>query len=242
MNSAIFSKERPTVGSVLRLTFSLYFSNFAPIGLITLVAMCPLIGLFCGALVIPTNPATGIGLFVLGLAALMVTVPAGYSAVMYAVFQAAMGRPINVGESLGVGFRKLPRTIPVMFLTVLIVLVGFLLLVVPGIILAYVLMFTLPVVTVENLGITETLRRSAQLTKGFRGMSFGVGLVLSIINFAASFAVALVGTTGALPTILNFVLSVVSGGLGLVCYGALYYAVRSFKESIGVDAIAAVFD
>jgi len=247
MEAAIFSKERPTVGSILSLTFKLYGANFLAITLIGVLAFVPLVLFSIGAASLQTNPGSGAVLVLVGAFALVVTVPAGYAAAIHAVFQAALGVPIDIGRSIGVGFRKLPRAIGVMFLTTLAVLLGTLALIIPGIIAFFAFLLAIPVVTVEDVGVIDAMRRSSRLIEGFRGTAIGINFVLGVLNVGVSLLVALLsamvgGAESLGGIVLNVVLSAVSGGIGIVAYALIYFAIRAFKESIGVDAVAAVFE
>jgi len=253
MEAAIFSRERPTVGSILSLTFKIYFTKFIPITTIGLIAAAPLVAVFLGAGLIGTQVLFGGAIFAAGLLGMLVTYPAGYSAALYAVFQAAMGRPVDIGQCLGVGFRKLPKSIGVMFLTSLATMLGLLAFVIPGIYAYLTWLVSVPVVTVEETGVTGAIERSSQLMKGFKGTAFGVVFVLAVLNGGMSMvagvllaimgqAQGLSGQSTGLSAAMNLVLSTINLGLGVVAGGLIYFAVRSAKESIGADAIAAVFE
>lgn len=246
MESAIFSRERPTVGSMLSLTFKLFSANFIPLSLIGMVAFLPLTLMSVVTALAKDNTMVALGLLLpIGLA-LMITFPAGYAAALNGVFQAAMGRPIHVGQCLATGFRKLPRTLGVMFLASLVTLLGFIALIIPGIIAYLAFFLSVPVVAVEEVGVVGALNRSSELIKGFRGMAFGTNFVLGLLNWcftlAAGFLIVLLGNQTVLAMFLNLVVTGITGGLGIVAAGLIYFAVRANKESIGVDAIAAVFD
>ena len=247
MEAAIFSRERPTVGSMLSLTFKIFSLHFVQLSLIGMVAFLPLALMTAStAALAPNNPSLVLGITFTGLLVLLITFPAGYAATLNAVFQAAQGRPIDVGQCLATGFRKLPRTIGVMFIASLLTMLGFIALIVPGIIAYLAFFLSVPVVAVEDVTVGGALSRSSELIKGFRGMAFGTIFVIWLItwcfSFAAGILVVLLGNQPILSLVLNLIINGVTGGLGIVAAGLIYFAVRSNKESIGVDAIAAVFD
>ena len=66
----------------------------------------------------------------------------------------------------------------------LIVLAGFVLLVVPGIILSVMLQYYSYFIIDKNMGPVESIKASAALTKGVRWKLFGFGLVLGLLNIA----------------------------------------------------------
>lgn len=93
-------------------------------------------------------------------------------------------------------FRFLLGTI----LYVLIILGGLILLVVPGIIWSFKYMLWPYLVVDENLSVTDAIKRSGQLTKGYKFKMFVMGLLLSLIAIAGIIAL-LVGYFIALPVI-----------------------------------------
>jgi hypothetical protein len=245
MEAAIFSRERPTVGSMLSLTFKLFSQHFVQLSLIGMVAFLPL-ALMTASQALAQNLSMSVGITVAGLLVLLFTFPAGYAATLNAVFQAAQGRPIDVGQCLATGFRKLPRTIGVMFVASLLTTLGFFALIVPGIIAYLAFFLSVPVVAVEDVTVGGALSRSSELIKGFRGMAFGTNFVLGLISWCFSLAVGmlivLLGNQPVLSFALSLIINGITGGLGIVAAGLIYFVVRANKESIGVDAIAAVFD
>ena len=246
MEAAIFSRERPTVGSMLSLTFKIFSMHFVPLSLIGMVAFLPLAVMTASTALAQNNSTLSLGIFFTALLVLMVTFPAGYAATLNAVFQAAQGRPVDVGQCLATGFRKLPRTIGVMFVASLLTTLGFIALIVPGIIAYLAFFLSVPVVAVEDVTVGGALSRSSELIRGFRGMALGTNFVIGLISWCFSFAFGLViillGNQPVLSFVLNLIISGITGGLGIVAAGLIYFVVRANKESIGVDAIAAVFD
>lgn len=80
-------------------------------------------------------------------------------------------------------------------------LVGFILLVVPGIIAAVVLMFTTIVVIDQGLGPIEALKESVRITRGHFWPLLGFGVLLTLIALAGILALG-VGLLVALPVIM----------------------------------------
>jgi hypothetical protein len=60
-------------------------------------------------------------------------------------------------------------------------LVGFALLIIPGIILSLAFALIFPMATLEDRGPVEIIKRSYELTKGYRGRIFFTGLVMTLI-------------------------------------------------------------
>ena len=242
MSSAIFSRERPTIGSILGTTFQLYFANFVPIMLIGLFAFLPVALILVGSVLVQGDPSGAMMLVMLGFLGMLITFPAGYAGMLYGVFQAALGKTIDVGECVTIGFKRLGRTIGVALLSTLLTLLAFLALIIPGIIVSVMLSLAIPVAAVEPVGVTESLRRSARLTEGLRMLLFGTFLMLTLLNWLCSmFGLVLAGAP-MLSFAWSMLTTVVLGAIGIVASGVMYFAARAHKESIGTEEIAAVFE
>ena len=130
------------------------------------------------------------------------------------------------------------------------VMVGLVLLVVPGVILAIMWSMSLPVLALEGSKVFAAFPRSAALTKGARLQIFLLMLVLMVGGFIAS---ALLGLLISLPLGL-FGLGALGMGLGsaliscaLQIVGAtgsavVYHQLKIAKEGPGHAQIASVFD
>lgn len=68
------------------------------------------------------------------------------------------------------------------------VVVGLLLLIVPGIIFALMFMFTSFIVIDRNLGPIEAMKESKRITHGHKWQLFGLGLLLALINLGGAIA------------------------------------------------------
>ena len=69
------------------------------------------------------------------------------------------------------------------------VFVGLLLCIIPGIIVAVVFMFFgYGIVQQPDLGAVDSLKRSAEITKGYRWQLFGLAILLALINFVGLLA------------------------------------------------------
>ncbi|HID10783.1 MAG TPA: DUF975 family protein [Candidatus Latescibacteria bacterium] len=113
----------------------------------------------------------------------------------WVVLKGVRGRGPRVGD-LFEGFRRFGDALLAYVLTSLIVLVGFLLLVVPGVLfwLRYSVVFY--ALMDQRLSGREAMKESARLTKGYKGRIFLLGLALLGVNLlgAAAFLVGLLAT------------------------------------------------
>lgn len=70
----------------------------------------------------------------------------------------------------------------------LIVIGGFILLIVPGVVWAIKYQFALPLVVDKKLSLGEAITKSGQITKGYKGWLFGLAIVLGLLNIAGLLA------------------------------------------------------
>lgn len=166
-------------------------------------------------------------------------------AIVFGTVQSMRGRDFNIGESLGRSLQRFLPVIGVLIIFYIAFIVGFILLVVPGFIVATMFAVAVPVCVVEQAGPIQSLRRSAQLTKGNRWRLFGIWFLLAML-------------VGIPPIPIQFFLFSIAGtyvaALGGIAYGAIslafqlvvfavaYHDLRAAKEGIDIEQLATVFD
>ena len=126
--------------------------------------------------------------------------------------------------------------------------VGFVLVIVPGIIVGLVLLPAGPVAAMERLSVGDTLRRAATLSKGFKGRLFGVQLLIGLIVGVISLAVTSVlgqvvgGDDPVTRLVLNQVLAAVVAAVltpwSSAVTAMLYIDIRMRREGLA-QALAA---
>jgi uncharacterized membrane protein len=113
-----------------------------------------------------------------------------HGASIYVVSETYLGRDPRLGQALGYAAEKMGRIFVAGLASGIVTFFAFLLLIVPGIIVACGYAVSVPVVVLEDLpSSTDALGRSWALTKGFKGKAFLLGLVM--------FALVLVVFVGA---------------------------------------------
>ena len=93
-------------------------------------------------------------------------------ALVYAVIEIQRAGGASAGEALRRGLRLLPKVFTVTLLYTVITTVGYLLLVIPGVVFSLMYAVAVPVAVAENLRPFEALKRSAWLTEGYKGLIF----------------------------------------------------------------------
>jgi hypothetical protein len=241
------------VGRVFSRSFGILTRNFVKFFLLTVIATVPsLILVLVGASSIASQGPNGapnisgaaIAAAGGGVLLWLVLYMLSQAVVLYGAFQDMRGRPFSIGTSLKWG---LARLLPIVGLSICLgiaVIVGMMLLIVPGFIVMSMLFVALPVCVVEKLGPFESMGRSATLTKGHRWRVFGIYLLLMLIMIVAGGVIQLVTAAigGIVAAIVSFAWNAVAGALQAVIAVVVYHDLRVVKEGVDVDQIAAVFD
>jgi hypothetical protein len=252
------------VGRVIARTFSTWRRHVVVFSLLTLVADLPVfaVGVLAGIRV-PGMTAPSASPFDPAGAAAMSALPQGiwlaYLATMllflvevgamtHGVIQHLAGKPVSLGAMIATGFRRLVPVVAVGLFCYLIFLVGLVLLLVPGIILACALAVAIPAVVVERPGVFGAIKRSFALTKGKRFAIFVAFLVLFLIvitvtTFGSFVLPALTASISPmLGTIVGLVFNIVFGTLVWVAPAVVYHDLRVAKEGVQTAQLAAIFE
>jgi hypothetical protein len=244
--TARFAESQFRVGAVLNRTSSVLSRNFLTFFVVTIVAYLPLLlipGSIAGTAPEPT--AGGVGLIFLGGFLTMVLGMLSQAVVLYGAFQDMRGRSVNLGESLKVGLRRFFPIVGLAILMSLGMMIGFLLLIIPGFILFAMWFVATPPCVVEQLGPFRSLGRSSQLTKGHRWKVFGLFIVLLLISAVIGGGVNMVlrqlGST-VLTIIGSLTWNGVWGALYSIAVVVTYHDLRVAKEGVDIEHIASVFD
>lgn len=236
------------VGTVLSRSFPIWIRNLVPFTILSLVVYSPLIiyafVTFAGGEV--TKEAESRYDLVSTLAGrvldLIVT-----GAVVYGVFQQVRGQPAGLGDCLRVGFSRLLPVLGIGIIVAVLVTLGLLALVIPGILLQLMWWVAVPVAVVERLGVVGSMQRSAKLTSGEKGTIFLILLVLGLIQFAVIFGIAFVAAmvlpeAGAAQALVTLLIAIPFGALTAVANAVGYHDLRVAKEGVGIDDLIKVFE
>jgi len=253
------------VGEVLSQTFGTYFGNFfkfLAVSFIGYVVIIGGVGLITGSgLMISqsaaANPLVAPGQFFLNFLLMMIAAAVIQASITFGAVEHQAGRTASVVGMMKAGVRSV---IPVVLATVvmsILVAIGSVFLLVPGIIIWLMLSVTVPAIVSEKLGMADGLKRSQDLTTGFKWQVFGafVVVMIAIWLFQIFLGMLLIGlgTTvsagGSGGSVLAVVIMIVSIAMGSLVYGlmgsavaAVYTNLRAAKEGTSVDEIAQVFN
>jgi hypothetical protein len=184
-------------------------------------------------------PGEAVLVALLGGLAWFAVVMVQQGAVTWGAMRALLGLEPTLGRAARVGLRRLWSVLLISVLSGLSVLVGLLLLVVPGLIIAVRLAVVMPALIVEDVRGRAALRRSWHLVRGRSWTIAGVlalaGLIGALVNLAVSVPLELVG----LPPWAGAVASqALVAPLSALAVGAAYVALREPQLAPGEDLAA----
>ncbi|MGO1074858.1 hypothetical protein [Inquilinus sp. CA228] len=165
-------------------------------------------------------------------------------AIIYGVVQTLRNQSFSVGRCLTIGLSALIPILGVSITVGVLVMLGMILLIVPGIMVFCAYYVAVPAAVVERPGVFASLSRSGVLTKGHRWRIFGI-LVVVVIASAAVQALAevILGTMGLYAAVFGpLALTSIVSAFGAVVNGVVYYQLRVAKEGVDIEEIARVFD
>jgi uncharacterized membrane protein len=160
------------------------------------------------------------------------------------------GRKANFGECVTIGLRYALPLILIGILTGLGVMLGMLLLLVPGIILMLMWAVAAPVIVAEKAGVIEAMSRSRALTKGARWKIFGLFLVLVAIALLISLANNFIlGGAARSPqpsfvasfSIIAIIIGMITTAVWATFQTSLYVELRNWKDGPQTQTLDAIF-
>jgi hypothetical protein len=190
-----------------------------------------------------------LGLFLLGVLGMAITlfflyaiiVPITNGALTIAVADRVLGGNAGWREVWMLLFRRLDKLLSALIPAALLVALGLMLFVIPGIVLAFLFAFVSPVVLIEGLGGRAALRRSVELVR-----SDWLRVALVVVVFAVIQGVARILASALIPHSAIFMDSLITDLVNLVLLpipiiGAvlLYFDIRRNREGFTNDRLRA---
>jgi len=173
------------------------------------------------------------------------------AALTKSVSETYLGRELSVGQAYKAILPRFLSLLGASFLVGLVVWLGFLLLIVPGVIFALWLFLTTPSIVVENHRAIQGMSRSKALISGNLGKALAVAFVAGLIGFAINMPTSYLGVL--IATLLgpdNIVLStavsrcigvvgqILATPIGAAASILLYYDLRIRKEGFDLQMLA----
>jgi hypothetical protein len=248
---------RFTVGDALSMGFGSYFKRFLPYTMLAFLMLSPIYIIqyfyFISSLGRLRNPN----------ASLMFTIPLGLilegllaAALIYAVVMQLRGEKVGIFESVARGLNRFFPVVGTAILRGILVVIGLVLLIVPGVVLIVMFWVALPSAVVERNNPIDAINRSLALTKGRRWAIFGLFVILIVLYFVLSLVFSFIikaiipslissfSISGILLFLLgiNLLVQSVTTALSAIVGACSYSLLVAEKEGVDIDRIAAVFD
>ena len=246
-----------STGELLDKTFTLYRQNFL---LFFGIAAIPQLALF--VLIVGTGVVFGVsgnrlngarGLpeiaIALGLAYLVGSIVAAavtQAATTFAVSDLYLDEPASLARSFSRAKGRMLVVIGVTLLFGLCLGIGFMLLVIPGILVLMWYSLAVPASVVEHIGVSDALNRSSSLSKGSGWRIFGVYVLLFIFTIVANIAIQYLiklalsplKTMPAAQTLLtggSYLVGALVGPVITIALTLLYYDQRVRREAFDLE-------
>jgi hypothetical protein len=250
-----------SAGDILDRGLKLLFARLPTFFLIQLIALSPYIFLQLG---LPFFGATAAGAAaIVGLVAIVlyiILIQIGTAATLHVIIEEFIDRKVTIGQAFAFALRRFMPLLGTAILNGLIVGVGFLLCIAPGVYFYVSYIFASQVVVMENLDGMAALRRSQDLISGHRGRVFGIILLIAIAMFFIMFGIGLgletflprqefIPTAGGFRAqfnVVNYIVQIlVSQFAGIlfgtylaICSTLLYLDLRIRKEGFDLELAA----
>ena len=250
VQSATSQFEPMTIGMILDRTIRLYLQNLSlMIGIIAFTYILPFTIVVVLTLITvaqPGNPILpGVMAALTALAWALVAQPLSAGATTYAIGERFLDRQATVGGVLRVAWSRFGSLLGAQIVAGLMVMLGFLLFVVPGVIFMVSYAFVASVIMLENANSAEGRKRSWELARGNRWKIFAiwlvVGLLTAFVNGAIDLLVlALVGQSSTVAMVANLageLVSYIVVPIPTIATVLLYYDLRMRKEGFDLEML-----
>ena len=259
-DSMDYQYKENSFGEIFSKGFGMFFDNFLPLIGIAFLMYLP-VAVFdylltkesYRLLIImqTTNqvPTSYLGILLLTIGVLIFETLLVSSVMTYYISNKAMGQEESFFNIIKKALKKFFPLLGLSIVSALLIMIGFILLVIPGIIIALSLSIVIQVMLLENLGIKDSIKRSRELTKGAKGRIFWVIFFLGVITGIISILVQKISvpiaqgtlSSGGLDTFIlvlycfAVIPSILSSALGACMTVSIYFSRRSEKDGLGLE-------
>ncbi len=230
------------VGAVLARSLGVMRNNFGPFSVLSILFLAaPLV---LALMLVPLLAGLDEGATILPVVLIWPLLYFMLSAVlMYGTISDLRGKRATVGESLRWVLGLVFPIIGISIVATLGIFAGLLLFVVPGLILLTMWWIAVPAAVAERTGVGASLRRSAELTSGYRWQVFGILISVYVVQMLLEFvADGVFGGVEILGTLFTLLISLFMLVLYAVVSAVIYHDLRILKDGVDVEDIARVFD
>jgi hypothetical protein len=186
--------------------------------------------------------------------------------VIYASVSDLNGKRVGFGDAIGVGLRYFLPLFCIGLIVSICCFFGYLIFIVPGVLLGLAWCVAAPAEVVERTGIFGAFSRSADLTRNHRGAIFALVIIFGVAVFVVQMVMNAIGQiafglsgsmsggvgAGSLPagfrnmltaqSLVAVVMQVAIASFASAGLASIYFELRQIKEGVGAEQLAAVFD
>jgi hypothetical protein len=164
--------------------------------------------------------------------------------ISYLSLEHMAGRERDVFKGVSIGLKYALFAFLIGLIITFFGIIGIFLLIIPGILVFVFTSVAIPVLVAEDKGVFGSLKRSIELTKGFRIKIFALFLVALIMAFIFFLVIGLVMAFGGVIGLLvgALVVYTVMVSFFSVLSTSLYVHLRTAKEGVDTSEIAKVFE
>lgn len=149
---------------------------------------------------------------------------------------------VDIGLCFAEAMRRFLPLIGLAILSLLGIMLGLVLFIVPGVILFLMWMVAAPVMVIENLGVTDSLKRSAALASGSKGMMFLLMVIFMIASGTVSGMAEGIGLFSSTASIfLTVIAETAVAAVQAAGVAAVYVELRTVKEGPFTDTLSDIF-
>lgn len=247
-----YELKQYSFGQTIGKGFNLYFDNFIPIALLSLICQIPMLlyAYYQKTMIFDTTHQFGSFLAGVVTMGINVTLEAVLSAfIVYLVAKKYLEGSLDMSRcqpAQKTSFFSL--ILPVIGLALLVGLltgVGFMACIIPGVIVSLGLCVSTEVLVVEGRGVSESISRSWNLTKGRRGDIFGLlfisGLILCGLVFPVMIILGLLNLEPLLSEYLRILITAMITPFQACIIVVIYFNLRIEKEGFNIEHLVQQF-
>jgi hypothetical protein len=251
---SVSTGDRLNIGSVLGRSFAILLGNLSSFLAISLATTFPLYALYFWLGydfgIGPSGNASELfvsqvvaGILATFLSSTLAFVATGM--IVYGTLRELQGRRAKFSDLVRRGIATVVPVLLVALVSSTLYIVGFALLVIPGLIVAVALWVAVPLAVVERRGLMASLRGSRELTWSYRGPIFGL-LVLNLAvtsGFTYAYLAFLdYGSSHLRSVLIDWGTAGLFNAFWAVVTAVTYFDLKRIKEGAEVNEMAAVFD
>ncbi|MGH7888822.1 MAG: hypothetical protein ACREPG_13250 [Candidatus Binatia bacterium] len=247
--------EAMTTGALLDRAVRLYANNFALLLGITAVAYVPfylVMLVFQSSISFNPHDESAPWAAILYFIVFMVlwtsiAFPIAGGAATYAISERYLGNHVAINAALRRGLTNFWSVSMAQITVSIRVVIGLLLLIVPGVLWLLSYSLVVPTILVEGQKAMPSLRRSRELMRGQRGKAFAIMIVLILLEAISGAGISsvskvIIGTDSTSGLVLHAaitsLMSIFLAPLGIVATILLYYDMRIRKEGFDLDMLS----